>query len=828
MKRYILLITAALLVLSLMACDGTVTGSTGTSRETASPTGETAPATEAELKEYTTDDVKAAIARLSPADLSFGEIINMADESDEVYSAPEARPIASHPRVLFNSDTLETVKANMNVGENAIFYKAYADLRDTLLPLDGRDFDDVNVIQAKAFAYIAEGNEKCGYEAVYAVLNELIHYEEEDPRYYDSYERNGNVFYTAGIVYDWCYDLLTAEQKTAIVAAVTNKVGRHSAMEIGYPPDGQAPIASHGSEEQLLKHWLSFSIAVYDEYPEIYDFVGGRFFDQYVPARNYFYTNAGFVSQGTAYIATRYNNDMYSRVISIAGLGIDPYDPSMVEVCRSLSFYIRPDWEMLRQGDDFNQKHGPYEIDDVTWTLWFSGNIFKDGTVKSVAKYYSNDYTRWIINGGTAFTPVEALIVSDPSVELQDISTLGLTRYIGTPFSRMIARTGWDLDDAPNGDWSSGLTSDTIMAHMNIGERYSLNHEWLCAGSFALYYKGALAIDAGAYGEYREGTHLAYSIQAVAHNCLLIKGPENPTGNQQLLDESQSFTLRMWQKFTNYKTGETLAHESKETGDHVDYAYISGDVAAAYRKNAKKFASEAVRSMLFIQAEDGDPFAGLFFVFDNVTPKEGYDTTFLLHMEEEPAIDGNITTITATREGANGKLVNQTLLPLNHVITVIGGEGHECEVDGVNYYPDQSNREPGSDLELGWGRVEITNADDDETDYFLNAMYLTEADNDAPLTPAELFETDAYAAAKLGRYAAVFMKSSKRTGDGFDVTVDGDGELIYFVAGTQAGEWTVTVGGDTLTAVASDDGGCLYFTAPAGTLHFEMTGAIRD
>ena len=150
--------------------------------------------------------------------------------------------------------------------------------------------------------------------------------------------------------------------------------------------------------------------------------------------------------------------------------------------------------------------------------------------------------------------------------------------------------------------------------------------------------------------------------------------------------------------------------------------------------------------MLFMQADSTDPFAGVFFVFDNVIPAEGYDTTFLLHMEEEPTISGNTTTLLATRDGANGKLVNQTLLPYNPVITAIGGEGHEFEVDGVNY-PFLGDLEDGYDWELGWGRVEITNSEATATDYFLNAMYFTEADNDAEVTPAVLFETETHAAA---------------------------------------------------------------------------------
>lgn len=84
----------------------------------------------------------------------------------------------------------------------------------------------------------------------------------------------GHVLFTAAEVYDWCHPLLTKEDKEEIVALCQ---GIATQMEIGFPPSGQGAVCGHGGEMQLLRDWLALGIATYDEYPDIYNFVGGRF-----------------------------------------------------------------------------------------------------------------------------------------------------------------------------------------------------------------------------------------------------------------------------------------------------------------------------------------------------------------------------------------------------------------------------------------------------------------------------------------------------------------------------------------------------------------------
>lgn len=93
---------------------------------------------------------------------------------------------------------------------------------------------------------------------------------------------------------------------------------------------------------------------------------------------------------------------------------------------------------------------------------------------------------------------------------------LPLTRFSGSPFGWMIARTGWG--------------ENSVIAEMKINEHFVGNHQHLDGGSFQIYYKGPLAIDAGAYsgssGGYNSPHNKNYFKRTIAHNSLLVYDPD--------------------------------------------------------------------------------------------------------------------------------------------------------------------------------------------------------------------------------------------------------------------------------------------------------------
>ena len=103
------------------------------------------------------------------------------------------------------------------------------------------------------------------------------------------------------------------------------------------------------------------------------------------------------------------------------------------------------------------------------------------------------------------------------------------------------------------------------------------------------------------------------------------------------------------------------------------------------------------------------------------------------------------------------------------------------------------------------------------TDQLLNVMFVCDADKNPNLT-ATAIETADVNGAVIGKVATVFVCNSTRRSTAFTFGATGTGDLTYYVSGVKAGNWTVTVGDSVQTVRATEDGGLLVFTAPAGSV----------
>ena len=96
-------------------------------------------------------------------------------------------------------------------------------------------------------------------------------------------------------------------------------------------------------------------------------------------------------------------------------------------------------------------------------------------------------------------------------------------------------------------------------------------------------------------------------------------------------------------------------------------------------------------------------------------------------------------------------------------------------------------------------------------------MFVCDADK-SPSLKATAIDTDDVKGAVIGKVAAVFVTNATRRSTTLTFTASGSGEYIYYVSGVKAGKWTVGAGGQTQTVTATEEGGLLVFTAPAGTV----------
>ena len=123
-------------------------------------------------------------------------------------------------------------------------------------------------VQLQALEYLVNGDEAQAREAIVSMLDTLKKTNFGTKN--DLSRASGSMLLVGGMIYDWCYDRFTPEERQAYV----NEFVRicHT-MECHYPPKRTEPIAGHSSEWMILRDMLSCGIAIYDEYPDMYHHV---------------------------------------------------------------------------------------------------------------------------------------------------------------------------------------------------------------------------------------------------------------------------------------------------------------------------------------------------------------------------------------------------------------------------------------------------------------------------------------------------------------------------------------------------------------------------
>lgn len=768
---------------------------------------------------------KAKIAEFS---YDFGEI----PEFPEDYGIPRIMPtVGEHPRLWVKKKNLEQIIENLQSEENRSNYNKVMDKADVhfdgILPdpcehTYNYDPKFVAKIESLAFMYLVTGDELFGYSAILAVKNYLttiiITDEFHDKRYYA-----GASMYVFSEVYDWCYSLLTEKDKEAIVKGCVNVLS--TLFEIGVPPAGQGAVCGHGTGAQLLRNWLAFSIATFDEFPSIYKNVVGRFFQQYIDAPNFYYPS-GTNFQGSSYGVGKTILNILSELLVHNMSGDYLYSFSFEPVVRTFINYLRPDGEQIRIGDDYKQHaKGKSNVAAYGSLAFYGASLYDNSVFKAWALDLTNDFNGLGWAGEMQLTPVTFLILNKPWIKRGDKFSLPTVNYNGSPTGAIIARSKWGDENA----W---------MTYTKIGEAYGGNHEHKDAGSFQIYYKGILAMTSSCYEYYYRdnyGTLLdfAYGKQSISKNCLLIFNHEFPTaktpweykwvnsGGQRFRGDvnGEPPTLDVWLQRSTSHQAKVLGHSYALENGYPAYAYISGDLTNAYDDIT---VDNVVRSTITMSTGHKEH-PMVFMVYDRITAKKPlYKKTFLLHTPEEPKIDGKYVTVTNTERGNNGKLVNCTLLPEAINTSVIGGDGKRFFVEWHNVAEEHKPGDPDWDRqEIGWGRVEICPKEHNLTDNFLNVMYVGDADKDEAYIESKLIRTNTHEGACCLGTLALFSKTNEPSSDDVEFTVDKITNC--HVTGLAEGEWQIYENGvKTMTRNVTAESTVAIFSARAGSVKLTL------
>lgn len=662
-------------------------------------------------------------------------------------------------------------------------------------------------VQLEAMDYLLNKKKSVARKAIVAMLDTLrnTNYGKKG----DLSRASGQMLMCGAMVYDWCYDQMKDSEKKAYI----NEFVRISkTMECGYPPKNTEPIAGHSSEWMVMRDMLSAAIAIYDEFPEMYNNVMTMLCRDYIPVRNYVYAGHNY-HQGTSYANVRFSNDLFSLwILDRMGAGA-VYDPAQQFVMYDFLYRRRPDGMVLPAGDVNPGIGGSYGLPAM-----LAYSYYKD-------PYLAYEYKRntKIDNHCLIFD----VLWRDYTIEPKSPETLPLTKYSGTPYGWMIARTGWD--------------KNSVIAEMKINEHFVGNHQHMDGGAFQIYYKGPLAIDAGAYhgtsGGYNSPHNKNFFKRTVAHNSLLVFDPNEKfaswnyggTDKTEFADNDggQRMPGDRWETCRSfadllsdeYTTGQVLAHGIG--GDYMapEYSYLSGDITKAYSDKVK----EVKRSFVFLNLKSEKVPAAMV-VFDKVVSKNPeFKKHWLLHSIEEPKVSENGIIIKRTKDGDSGMLSNTVLLPAeeNLDMQVIGGKGKEFWVNGTNYAnAPQAGRPDPRNERCEW-RVEVSPSAPANEDYFLNVIQV--ADNNCnELHKASLLKGENLVGAVIADRIVTFSKDGETINGKAEMDVQGNGTFKFVMTDMKPGTWQVKKDGKIFIPykwVGTEDG-VLSFEGGSG--HYEF------
>ena len=759
--------------------------------------------------------------------MSFDDTV-FGGEIGDIFTSPFAHPPVyptegKHPRVMVSSHNINTIKNRFSKPQNKSAYESYISYTEKEMTgeYSGSTFELLTHIEAKAFRYLMTGEELYGYQAIYNIKNAILTAEHIE---IDPYRAYGLTMYVAACVYDWCYDLLTSLDKDQIVRGCINLLGKR--MEIGCPPAKVGAIAHHTVECQILRSYFSFAIAVYDEHPEIYEYVVGRLYDDIVPAQNFMFATEKHW-EGAYYAPFRYCNLMDAQLLMLA---MTEGKTEMFDG-KNLHTVANAFMDFTLPGLTYDKIH-VFELGDVAATTFedyfsssfFSANLFSDSKLKGFAYECYNDKTDFsALMNNTYVSAVRYLILNDPDLEPTDpFEGRDLVRMAKYPCTTAFARSAWNDPDA-------------VAVYMTMPEFYSASHSHAEAGSFQIYYKGMLASDSGYYTSHGIGHHSAYTRQTISSNSILVYNPnleEKGTWNKGAINEhpycgGQSlvqditrivcpYTLESAKVCAAMDQLELIGKAYEVKDGKLVYVYLAGDMTKAYDEES---VDEVTRHMISVMT-DNERYPLVFATYDRITSKDPtYKKTVLLHSMTAPVVtDDGYIVITNTKDGNSGKLVAQTLLA-DTTRTVYGdGNGEEYTINGKSYKPDSY------DVNDPDYRIEISPTLPSLNDRIITLAYVTDAtDKSEPIKATKISTDKLVGASMLGQVLLFGIDKEPLSGE-ISFSTASDEELTYYVMGVKSGSWRISLNGEEImTKKVSKGEGILSFKAPAGNLTIKLT-----
>jgi hypothetical protein len=426
-------------------------------------------------------------------------------------------------------------------------------------------------IQAKAYMYLldkdsedeeaAEQALQWGREAVQMAADFIRTYNTTNTaNHYNRTNQMSQLFQTVAIVYSWCYDLIFEELTTADEerGSTFDTEGLETFQEVmlagfqfhaqrfGYPPhfptmfganeDGLLSMGSMNGHDLEDALWgiMTVAIAVYDEDPAFWEEITDFFFNRYFPTKNYM-GESGMNWNGSFYGTQRSKHSAHVNYLLFAmqdpaegRKSVLTYD--IVDIYRTDIYYRRPDGRSVRIGDTTaalaaGRKEGGTGLRSI------EGYMFVNAVFH--CPFIQNELESLVPGWGPS--PVMAFLLWSGVEPQKFCGNLPLSvLMVGPNSAEMVARTGWPSTGSDMFDtiWDDDWNVDFESRAMHVNARFGVNtrnHDHLDAGSFMIYYRGALAVDGGSYQSGFGTLHDdEWHRSSISHNTIVIRDPNYP------------------------------------------------------------------------------------------------------------------------------------------------------------------------------------------------------------------------------------------------------------------------------------------------------------
>jgi hypothetical protein len=577
------------------------------------------------------------------------------------------------------------------------------------------------------------------------------------------------------IAFDWVYNGLKQNQRDALVAklaAATNVAGRAAWLRAGNRIDSSGGETFH-REEWIFRAWRAWpEIALAGHVPDAAFCYKSRWDKDSIygdAARAFAYLNDGTPLEGYQYGA-----DGISWLMALkSATGINLVDGTDFHYAIAAADYqlYGTDFGLNRNvfhhgvglgagglasyrdtvGNNFNWKTKEYHSRAVQLTAdrnpyqqWIAQNLLSFDKAGASSWIFTNEYYGF----WNSFKPIATLLFYDPASPAADPRQAG---YEALPYAKLF----------PGGNevyMRSSWNGNAAMACFRATPAFTkTSHGDFDVNTFVLYRRGNLAPDSGVYDVYQgQKNYFGYQKNTVAHNNILVIDPSKPDAPKKFnanpdpggteLVTTRTFG-RLHRKF-NDPSNTFLYNDRADWGDIIsfettkDFDYAVGEAAKAYGTRADEY----TRSVLFLRKNSEKAY---FVIFDRVgSTNADFKKKWLLHTVNEPALNGRVTgseipdhiyttdgdTYSATNAFNNAALYGKVLLPRDHVIRKVGGDGYMFWVDGstpknweiqwADLAADKERFTGGPLQEIGQWRLEVMPSTQQKRDLFLNVIYL--------------------------------------------------------------------------------------------------------